>query len=121
MDYSNFGGAPTDQGGPTGEVIPDGTLAWAIVTVRPHNLDQGHVLTPSKNTEGNAYLDIELTILEGPYARRKIWDIIMLKAVGEKADKTIGMGMASAPSADGTTPPPPIVHGGVDSSMGGLY
>ena len=94
MDYSNFGGAPTDQGGPTGEVIPDGTLAWAIVTVRPHNLDQGHVLTPSKNTEGNAYLDVELTILEGPYARRKIWDIIMLKAVGEKADKTIGMGMA---------------------------
>jgi penicillin-binding protein 1A len=31
-----------------------------------------------------------------------------------------GMGFASAPSADGT-PPTPIVHGGVDNSMGGLY
>lgn len=93
MDYGNFGNAPTEQGG-TGEVIPDGTLAWASVTVRPFNLDQGMVLTPSKSTAGNAYLDVELTILEGPYARRKVWDLIMLKSTGEKAEKTIGMAMA---------------------------
>lgn len=94
MDFNSFGDAPTDQGGSSGEIIPDGTLAWAIVTVRPHNLDHGLVLTPSKSTEGNAYVDVELTILEGPFARRKVWDIIMLKAVGEKGDKTVGMGMA---------------------------
>jgi penicillin-binding protein 1A len=37
------------------------------------------------------------------------------------ASGPIGIGVASAPSADGTPPPPPIVHGGVDNSMGGLY
>jgi penicillin-binding protein 1A len=37
------------------------------------------------------------------------------------ASAPIGMGIASAPSADGTPSPPSIVHGGVDSSMGGLY
>jgi penicillin-binding protein 1A len=33
----------------------------------------------------------------------------------------LGMGLASAPSADGTPAAPAIVHGGVDNSMGGLY
>jgi penicillin-binding protein 1A len=37
------------------------------------------------------------------------------------ASAPLGMGIASAPSADGTPPPPPIVHGGVDNKMGGLY
>jgi penicillin-binding protein 1A len=37
------------------------------------------------------------------------------------ASGPIGIGLASAPSADGTPPPPTIVHGGVDNSMGGLY
>jgi len=37
------------------------------------------------------------------------------------ASSPTGMGLASAPSADGTPPPPSIVHGGVDNSMGGLY
>ena len=64
MDYSNFGSAPTEQGGGSGELIPDGTLAWAIVTVRPYNLDQGLILTPSKSTEGNAYLNKEYPKLD---------------------------------------------------------
>jgi hypothetical protein len=70
----NFGNAPTDQGG-LGELIPDKTLCWAIIKVRPHNLDHGMILVPSKSSD-NKYLDVELTILEGPYARRKIWDFI---------------------------------------------
>jgi penicillin-binding protein 1A len=37
------------------------------------------------------------------------------------ASAPLGMGLASAPSPDGSPPPPSIVHGGVDSSMGGLY
>jgi penicillin-binding protein 1A len=37
------------------------------------------------------------------------------------ASGPVGMGLASAPSADGTPPPATIVHGGVDNSMGGLY
>ena len=37
------------------------------------------------------------------------------------ASSPMGMGLASAPSSDGSPAPPPIVHGGVDNSMGGLY
>jgi hypothetical protein len=37
------------------------------------------------------------------------------------ASAPIGVGVASAPSADGSPPQPTIVHGGVDNSMGGLY
>ena len=36
------------------------------------------------------------------------------------ASAPLGMGLASAPSSD-ATPPPSVVHGGVDNSMGGLY
>jgi penicillin-binding protein 1A len=37
------------------------------------------------------------------------------------ASSSLGMGLASAPSADGGSGAPPMVHGGVDNSMGGLY
>jgi penicillin-binding protein 1A len=37
------------------------------------------------------------------------------------ASAPVGMGLASAPSANGTSPPAPMVHGGVDNSLGGLY
>jgi penicillin-binding protein 1A len=37
------------------------------------------------------------------------------------ASSPLGMGLASAPAADGAPSAPPIVHGGVDNSMGGLY
>lgn len=91
MDYSqfNFGDADTNaQGG--SELIPDGTLAWAIVTIRPHNLDHGLCLVPSKSSNGR-YLDVELTILEGPYARRKVWDRIGI----EGSEKWVARGMSS--------------------------
>lgn len=78
MDYGsyNYGEAEATQGG--GDLIPDGTLAWAIVKLRPFNLDHGLVVTPSKSSDGG-YLDLELTVLEGPYARRKLWDKIGVK------------------------------------------
>lgn len=88
-DYRNydFGNADTNaQGG--SELIPDGTLAWAIVTVRPYN--EQRCLTPSKSSSG-AYLDVELTILEGKHARRKVWDRIGL----EGSEKWVARGMSS--------------------------
>lgn len=91
VDFSNFsfGDADTNaQGG--SELIPDGTLAWAIVTIRPHNFDHGLCLVPSKTSNGK-YLDVELTILEGPYARRKVWDKIGL----EGSEKWVARGMSS--------------------------
>lgn len=72
----NYANASTKQGG-SFSVIPHGTLAWAVVEVRPFNIDQGLVVTPSKKGNGNAYLDVELTIIEpGPYAGQKLWDMI---------------------------------------------
>ena len=37
------------------------------------------------------------------------------------ASNPTGMGLPAAPLADGSAPPPTIVHGGVDNGMGGLY
>jgi hypothetical protein len=37
------------------------------------------------------------------------------------ASAPLGGGLASAPLADGTPAQPTVVHGGIDTSMGGLY
>jgi len=74
IDFSN---APTDQMGDF-DLIPDKTLAWAIMKVKNYG-PGGHPddwITPSKSTEGGAYLNLELTICEGPYMRRKIFEMV---------------------------------------------
>ena len=67
FDFSNA--APQQDFG----TIPDGTLAFGILNIRPSN---GNMVTQSKSTEGSAYLDIEVTVSEGPFARRKVWEKI---------------------------------------------
>ena len=63
-------------------VIPKGTLAKVRLTLRPGGFDD-----PSQGWTGGwarraatgaVYLDAEYTVLEGPYARRKIWSLIGL-------------------------------------------
>jgi hypothetical protein len=63
-------------------VIPKGTLAKVRLTLRPGGYDD-----PSQGWTGGyarrgmtgaVYLDAEYTVLEGPYARRKIWSLIGL-------------------------------------------
>jgi hypothetical protein len=71
MDFSN---APTQQFG-DGGIIPKGTLAWAILTLQPHNADHGIAEKPSQSSDAK-YLEVELTIEGGPYDKRKIWDKI---------------------------------------------
>lgn len=71
--WGDFSGAPTEQFG-SGELIPDGTLAWAILSFKQGSPPDG--ITPSKSNPENAYMDLELTICEGPYAKRKVWDMI---------------------------------------------
>lgn len=90
MSSFDFSGAPTDQGG-MGELIPDRTRVWAILTVRPFNIQVGQVLTPGKENPDNRYLDVELTVLDGPYARRKIWHKIGLAG----SDKWVAQGMSA--------------------------
>ncbi len=63
-------------------VIPKGTLARVRLTLRPGGFDdpaQGWTGGYARRgATGAVYLDAEYTVLEGPYARRKIWSMIGL-------------------------------------------
>ncbi len=63
-------------------VIPKGTLARVRLTLRPGGFDdpaQGWTGGYARcGATGAVYLDAEYTVLEGPYARRKIWSMIGL-------------------------------------------
>ena len=63
-------------------VIPKGTLAKVRMGLRPGGYDdpsQGWTGGYAKRgTTGAVYLDAEFTVLEGPYARRKVWSLIGL-------------------------------------------
>ena len=64
------------------DVIPKGTLAKVRLTIRPGGFDdpsQGWTGGYAKRgATGAVYLDAEYTVLEGPYAKRKIWSLIGL-------------------------------------------
>ena len=63
-------------------LIPKGTIAKVRMTLRPGGFDdpsQGWTGGYAKRgTTGSVYLDVEYTVLEGPYAKRKIWSMIGL-------------------------------------------
>lgn len=63
-------------------IIPKGTLAKVRLTLRPGGFDdpaQGWTGGYAKRgSTGAVFLDAEFTILEGPYAKRKIWSMIGL-------------------------------------------
>ena len=63
-------------------LIPKGTIAKVRLTIRPGGFDepsQGWTGGYAKRgTTGSVYLDAEYTVLEGPYARRKVWSMIGL-------------------------------------------
>lgn len=59
--------SPTSGASQRPALIPNGTLAFANVRVRE--------IKKSQST-GGEYADLELTIAEGDYANRKIWEMI---------------------------------------------
>ena len=65
------------------DLIPKGTIVKARLTIRPggHNDEQqgwsGGYATRNANT-GAVYLNCEYTVLEGKYARRKVFSLIGL-------------------------------------------
>ncbi|MFY7850818.1 MAG: hypothetical protein ACOVQ6_03385 [Brevundimonas sp.] len=63
-------------------LIPKGTIAKVRLTIRPGGFDdpsQGWTGGYAKRgTTGSVYLDAEYTVLEGAYAKRKIWSMIGL-------------------------------------------
>jgi hypothetical protein len=63
-------------------IIPKGTIVKVRMTLRPGGFDdpsQGWTGGYAKRgTTGSVYLDVEYNVLEGPYAKRKIWSMIGL-------------------------------------------
>lgn len=80
MSWNDFNSAE-DQGG--FDVIPKGTLVKVRMTIKPGGHDDasqgwtGGWATRS-NTTGAVYLNCEFVVLEGKYARRKVWSLIGL-------------------------------------------
>lgn len=96
---ADFSTAPTTQGTSI-ELIPDGTLAKGWLTIRPWNADQGIIEKPSEKGV-SFYLDGEVTIIEGPFERRKLFPKIMRgpkpNLSGDdtkKAERNLNMGNA---------------------------
>ena len=66
-DYTD---APEQRGdGP----IPDGTVATVQLTIRPGGAGEGGLLKRSRDGACEM-LDLELVVVDGPHARRKFWE-----------------------------------------------
>jgi hypothetical protein len=69
-----------------GGLIPEGTIAQVHMTVRPGSAGEGGWLKRSKNGDSQA-LDVEFTIVEGPFAKRKFWGLFTLEGTTEGHQK----------------------------------
>jgi hypothetical protein len=68
-------------------IIPNNTIAKAVLTIRAGNDFSDPFLTRSKNGE-STFLNCEFTILEGQFARRKVFDKIGIQG----SDQWINIG-----------------------------
>lgn len=65
------------------DLIPKGTMVRVRMTIKPGGFDDpsqgwtGGYATRSVNT-GSVYLNCEFVVLDGPFARRKMWSLIGL-------------------------------------------
>lgn len=79
------------------DLIPKGTLVKVRMTIRPGGYDDasqgwtGGYATQS-NTTGSIYLNCEFVVLDGPYAKRKMWSLIGLHS--PKGPEWANMGRA---------------------------
>lgn len=92
MSWNNFNDAEEQH-----DVIPGGTLAKVCMTIRKGNFDNPNMGWTggyaTRNPEkGSCYLDCEYVVLEGPFARRKVWSLIGLHS--PKGEKWANMGRA---------------------------
>jgi len=83
MSLFNF--SPDTKFESPNSLIPNGTLAFAVLAVRK---------LKSSNSTGGEYADLELT-LEGQYEGRKVWPMIANPADQRNSEKWRQMGMAA--------------------------
>lgn len=57
------------------ELIPAGTIAPVVLHIKPGGEGEEGLLTQSQKSDA-VYLMAEMTILQGPYATRRLWDNI---------------------------------------------
>jgi hypothetical protein len=57
------------------DLIPDGTVCMLQITVRPGGAGPEGWLKRSKDG-GSEALDCELTVVEGPHSKQKLWDLM---------------------------------------------
>ncbi|CAH0992170.1 hypothetical protein SIN8267_02286 [Sinobacterium norvegicum] len=79
------------------DVIPKGTLVKVRMTIRPGGYDdasQGWTggYASQSMTTGSVYLNCEFVVLDGPYAKRKMWSLIGLHS--PKGPEWANMGRA---------------------------
>lgn len=79
------------------DLIPKGTLVKVRMTIKPGGYDDptqgwtGGYATQNQTT-GSVYLNCEFVVLDGPYARRKMWSLIGLHS--NKGPEWANMGRA---------------------------
>ena len=78
--WTDFNDAPQQT---SFDLIPKGTLALVRMVLRPGGYDDpahgwlGGYATYGRES-GSVYLDCEFIVLQGPFAKRKVWSIIGL-------------------------------------------
>lgn len=76
MSTFDLNSAETGGGGQGGGLIPEDTVARAILTIRPGGSGDGGWLKTS--AAGGLMIDTEWTITDGPFAKRKVWRYMSL-------------------------------------------
>lgn len=67
------------------DLIPNGTVAKMVMTIRPGAAGDGGWLKQSKSSDA-LMLDVEFTVTEGPFRNRKIWQNMVVS--GGKVDES---------------------------------
>jgi len=76
MAFLDLNTAEASTGSSSSDPIPDGTVARAILTIRPGGAGEGGWLKAAKT--GALMIDAEWTITTGPHAKRKVWRNMMM-------------------------------------------
>lgn len=87
----------TDAPPPTFDLIPQDTICGVSLHIRPGGVGEDGLLKRSASGECEM-LDLELTVLDGPYKGRKFWDLLLVSGTtdGQKKAATSSLGTLKA-------------------------